>query len=118
MIMERARNIKHGMNKNCPLTKIDLEMGFLKLNMQMSWHGMMHLINAIYYKQRNKERDNASGKLRSSRNYGDRNTQSQVQHVRGFTCKMHHHQNNACSFNKMNSTIIFLKFFYPKTIYD
>ena len=27
-----CKDVEHGMNKNCPLTKIDLEMGFVNLN--------------------------------------------------------------------------------------
>ena len=61
MIMARARNVEHGMNKNCPLTKMDLEMGFLKLIIyanDMAWYDAP---NAIYCKQRNKERDYTTG---------------------------------------------------------
>src|SRR4051812_23841829 len=38
--------------------------------------------------------------------------------VRGLMWKDTHYSNNACPFDKMSNTIVFLIIFYPKIMYD
>ena len=82
----------------------------------MSWHGMMRLMQAIATMK--EEGNQATEKLRLSRNYDARNTGNQMQHARGSGEKVHHHHNDASPYCKMNSTIAFLTEFYPKTMYN
>src|ERR1041385_6877591 len=99
------------MNKNCPYLRINLEAGFPNIiYMKMAWHKMMHLMHSIASNEI--KHKTTLPAIYGHRNHDDRNTRSQVQHVRGLRAKIHHHQ---CPFNKMNSTIIFLTFFFPKT---
>ena len=46
-----CKRLEQDMNRNCPLTKMDLEMGFIKLNKcNMTWQ-YYDAPNAIYCKQ-------------------------------------------------------------------
>ena len=84
----------------------------------MIWHGMMRLMQSI-----------ASNEIKSETTLPESTVIGSQQQRKGkeriapcatsweVTCKMHHRQDNASSYEQINNTILFLTEFYPKTMY-